>query len=172
MWTYNYSNELYHYGIPGQKWGVRRYQNKDGTLTKAGLRKQASEEANVGKIASKDAKRYADAKMFYGKTAGTRRKLLNAELNKKKKDLPGYEDAFNKAIESVDYAKSAKKAVTKRHAIDAKYRARVTTKQVLGITGPLTVAAGTALYMKNKDKVDSFVIDQSKKIANIILKKG
>ena len=28
--------ELYHNGIKGQCWGVRRYQNKDGTLTNAG----------------------------------------------------------------------------------------------------------------------------------------
>ena len=28
--------ELYHYGIEGQKWGVRRFQNKDGTLTAEG----------------------------------------------------------------------------------------------------------------------------------------
>ena len=32
------SNELYHHGIRGQKWGVRRFQNKDGTLTPAGRR--------------------------------------------------------------------------------------------------------------------------------------
>ena len=34
-----YNGELYHWGIKGQKWGVRRFQNKDGTLTPEGKKR-------------------------------------------------------------------------------------------------------------------------------------
>lgn len=32
-------NSLLHYGIKGQRWGIRRYENEDGSLTEAGLRR-------------------------------------------------------------------------------------------------------------------------------------
>lgn len=34
-------NELKHWGVKGMKWGVRRYQNKDGSLTPAGQKRYA-----------------------------------------------------------------------------------------------------------------------------------
>ena len=38
-WTCTRQGELYHHGIKGQKWGIRRFQNKDGSVTPAGARR-------------------------------------------------------------------------------------------------------------------------------------
>lgn len=57
MWTYN--NTLCHHGIKGQKWGVRRYQNPDGSLTDAG-EKRARRQAMVDKAFTKSIKNGKD----------------------------------------------------------------------------------------------------------------
>ena len=48
---------IMHYGIKGMKWGIRRYQNEDGTLTEAGKKRAAKQEMRrVNKAAKEDRK--------------------------------------------------------------------------------------------------------------------
>ena len=61
------NHELYHAGVKGMKWGVRRYQNKDGSLTPAGKKRynrdvsenNAKKKDNRIVIDGPDAKRWA-----------------------------------------------------------------------------------------------------------------
>ena len=61
-------DEIYHHGIKGQRWGVRRYQNKDGSLTPAGQKRL---EKKVAKWAHKN----------YDKIASKARKDVSKELD-------------------------------------------------------------------------------------------
>lgn len=63
----NNTNELKHHGIKGQKWGVRRFQNKNGSLTPAGRKRQRMSDD------AKEAKNLKKKKLS---------ELSNAELRK------------------------------------------------------------------------------------------
>lgn len=61
-------DELSHHGILGQKWGVRRYQNADGTLTAEGRKRRNSSELSTPKEEVKKAVK-TTAKMAVGTAA-------------------------------------------------------------------------------------------------------
>lgn len=44
-WSLYYNNQIWHWGVKGMKWGVRRYQNADGSLTDAGKRRYSNDVA-------------------------------------------------------------------------------------------------------------------------------
>ena len=69
------TDELYHHGIKGQKWGVRRFQNEDGSLTNAGKKRYGTKE-NFEKQYPEDVKRNVKA---IKKTVGVAEKAATAK---------------------------------------------------------------------------------------------
>ena len=75
MWEYNSPNELYHHGILGMKWGIRRFQNKDGTLTSAG-RKRLKHNVDTSSGNSKNNKTESNSSTSNSKSSTPAKKSL------------------------------------------------------------------------------------------------
>lgn len=77
-----WENELYHHGVKGQKWGIRKYQNEDGSLTQAGRQRYLD---GGGKSTSRGEKAYA---RLYRKESRKLKKLQeNADMDVQRQKL-------------------------------------------------------------------------------------
>jgi len=153
---------LVHYGIKGQKWGNRRFQNYDGSLTDEGRARYGVGDKKDWKRlksdAAQDAKDYAEAKAYYGEGAGNRRKLIRNRISERLKD-PDYKAEFEKNLRNTDMEKVQQKMINERHNVDRKEAAQKTAKGVakflLDIAMPTSLTAlaiGTALKATGYDK--------------------
>ena len=99
-------HEFYHHGIKGMKWGVRKYQNKDGSLTPAGKKRYSQLYLKYVEKAAADEERAKFGLQInaYNKTVDEYNRHKIAEYNKKHapsdKDYhTEYEKQFNRDFE-------------------------------------------------------------------------
>ena len=161
-----YSSELYHHGVKGMKWGVRRYQNEDGTFTAKGkqhssLYKRLTDpdggyESSVRTLRSSKAFREA-ARERDAAISGINKKYRVEEANKK------YRDA-NDAYKRLPISK--KRRLAKQQA-EAEFQKATVQRNLArkAIESKYLSAAAKALGEKDtkavRDAIDrSMVLDQ------------
>ena len=105
------NNELTHWGIKGQKWGVRRYQNKDGSLTPKGQKRYSDDYVRAKTLKKKKLRQLSNAEL---KELNNRMQLESTYKNLKKQDI----SAGRKFAKDVAYetAKSTASDYAKKYA--------------------------------------------------------
>lgn len=119
-------DELYHYGVLGMKWGIRRYQNKDGGYTKSGKRRYIND-----KTKSIPEKKRAKAAAKYGKKWDNNRAVRR--YNKMSDDVKEINRIKSKKI--YELSNNEIRKVNDRKQLEQNYSR----------LNPTTIAAGLAL---------------------------
>lgn len=103
-------NELYHHGVKGMKWGVRRYQNPDGSLTNKGKKRLAKLVQKDDRIVEKDNtlrdKLTTSGLKSVSKEAAEVRKVSDAFYNLDDKTYSKYLGKAAKAFANSPFAKN------------------------------------------------------------------
>ena len=147
--------ELYHYGVKGMKWGVRRYQNEDGSLTSLG--KKRDKMLSDRKTAKKHSTTSNMVKAEYSRRefedAKTRLKLENQKKKSKRQ-----QDLEKKYIDQ-GFAKDE---------AEIKAYNRAKTETILKVAGGIALAsAATYVAYKHYDKVTDRVFEKGSEIGRL-----
>lgn len=151
---YESSNELAHYGVLGMKWGVRRYQNKDGSYTKAGLERYRKAESEY-----ESAKKRRSA----AESSGDLRKIRESDRNLQKAEKQKKE-AY-KRLQTAYRADKGKEIVaqgkTKTWGIETagqQATAIITGKTIAGVLANHFNRKQAVLFVKGKGAIPMSVI--------------
>ena len=132
------SNELHHHGIKGMKWGVRRYQNNDGSLTPAGKKRYLSGDYES---ALKRVKKADDTLNDIRKTRQEPKKsAYEAEVRRKVSNMSDKE--LQQAVNRLNMEERYTQVMTQRSKLE---KGKSKVDQILDVAGSTLTGAATAL---------------------------